>query len=288
MEVKQLRAASYGLRAEPDFDLRKPTGGLWQTLKFIGLYGRVNLSSNLEYRAAFISRLAGMLFNDVIWLVFWLIFYTKFAAASSYSQRDTIGLFVIVALSVGLGLGVFGNATRFATTISQGGLDYFMTVPKNVLLHVLISRMDVEAIGDMAFGILAFIVLFQPDPVTLLILFGVTTLGAVVLVSFIVIANSLSFYLGQSETLSQQLFFGLVTFSHYPPNLFQGAVKALLYSLVPAAFLGYIPMELITKFRWELFGLLALVAMLFAILAMVVFYAGLRRYESGNLLTMRN
>jgi ABC-2 type transport system permease protein len=288
MEANQLRATSHELRAEQDFGLRKPKGGLWQTLKFIGLYGRVNISSNLEYRAAFISRLLGMLFNDVIWLVFWLIFYTKFAAASSYSARDTVGLFVIVALSVGLGLSVFGNATRFATTISQGGLDYYMTVPKNVLLHVLISRMDVEAIGDMAFGVAVFIILFQPDPVTLLILFGVTSLGAVVLVSFIVIANSLSFFLGQSETLSQQIFFGLVTFSHYPPNLFQGAVKAALYSIIPAAFLGYIPLELIVKFRWELFGLLALVAMLFAALATTIFYTGLRRYESGNLLTMRN
>ena len=64
-------------------------------------------------------------------------------------------------------------------------------------------------------------------------------------------------------------------------------MRVLLYTLIPAAFVGSIPALLLAEFdRGRLAGLfLVTVALLF--IARGVFALGLRRYESGNLVTTR-
>jgi energy-coupling factor transporter ATP-binding protein EcfA2 len=79
----------------------------------------------------------------------------------------------------------------------------------------------------------------------------------------------------------------MITFTTYPAILFEGLVKLLLYTLIPAGFISYLPVEALRQFS---LGHAALaLAGAFAMLAIsgVVFYHGLRRYESGNLTEMR-
>jgi ABC-2 type transport system permease protein len=52
--------------------------------------------------------------------------------------------------------------------------------------------------------------------------------------------------------------------------------------LIPAAFVGAVPAELIVTFSWERFALLLAAATALLVLAVFVFYRGLRRYESGS------
>jgi ABC-2 type transport system permease protein len=79
----------------------------------------------------------------------------------------------------------------------------------------------------------------------------------------------------------------LITFSLYPAEIFPGLVRVLLYTLIPAAFIGTVPVKLLKEFSWGNLALLAAFAAGLALLAQVVFRLGLRRYESGNLITAR-
>lgn len=274
--------------AANSYGLRYPKGGLRRQLGFIAGYFKTNLLINLEYRVAFISKALGMMLNDFIWLFYWWVFFTRFPQASGYGVREALTLWVILALSMGWSLAIFGNAIKLAYTISTGGLDYYLALPKNVLLHVLVSRMDVEAWGDLVFALFTFWLLYRPDPGYLLLLLVLGFFGGLVLMGFTVIAQSLAFFLGNSQNLSDQLCYALLTFSSYPSQLFRGVVKAALYTIIPAAFITYIPVELMREFHWELFVGLALFAFGFIGLTIAIFYAGLRRYESGNLFQMRS
>jgi ABC-2 type transport system permease protein len=270
------------------YGLRYPQGGLKRHLGFIWHYFKTNLQIGLEYRAAFISKAFGMLLNDVIWLVYWWVFFTRFPQASGYGVREALTLWVFSAFSVGWSFAIFGNLVKLATVISSGGLDYYLALPKNVLLHVLISRMDIEAWGDLTFALFTFWLLYQPGPDYILLLLVLGFLSGLVFASFVLIAQSLAFFLGNTQSLSDQLCFALITFSNYPSHLFRGLVKAAVFTVIPAAFVSYVPVELLREFRWELFGLLALIACGFVGLAVGIFYLGLRRYESGNLFQMRS
>src|SRR4051794_1997327 len=120
------------------YAVRRP-GRAIAHLRFFGDAAKVNLQIALEYRAAFISQVFGMLLNDVMWIVFWALFFQRFPVIQGWGIEDVLTIWAITGAAFGLALGFFGNVNGLARIIAQGELDYYLGVPKNVLLHVLIS-----------------------------------------------------------------------------------------------------------------------------------------------------
>ena len=98
---------------------------------------------------------------------------------------------------------------------------------------------------------------------------------------------SLTFYIGDSGTLSDQWRTVMLTFSTYPPTLFDGFVRVLLFTAIPAAFVSYLPVQALRSLSWGYAGAAILGAASVLGIATLVFYRGLRRYESGNLISMQ-
>jgi ABC-type uncharacterized transport system permease subunit len=59
-------------------------------------------------------------------------------------------------------------------------------------------------------------------------------------------------------------------------------VRLILYTLIPAAFVGAVPVKVIETHSFTLFGALAAAALISVGVLVVVFRIGLRRYESGS------
>src|SRR5205823_4109734 len=109
---------------------------------------------------------------------------------------------------------------------------------------------------------------------------------AAVFVGFSVASASLTFYLGNAGVLCEQWRSAVISFSTYPQTLFSGFAKLVLFTAVPAAFVSYMPVEALRMLSvWyvavSLCGAIAILAV-----GTILFYVGLRRYESGNLLSM--
>lgn len=76
----------------------------------------------------------------------------------------------------------------------------------------------------------------------------------------------------------------MISLSTYPDGIFHGMTRFILYSMVPVGIAVYHPVQMIM--RVQLSGLLLVIGYAAAILAAAVFlfYRGLRRYSSGNLM----
>jgi len=72
-------------------------------------------------------------------------------------------------------------------------------------------------------------------------------------------------------------------FSLYPPALFGGWVRVVLFVVIPAGLMSWIPTELVRAWSWPDAGLLVAGTSAFAGLAALAWRRGLARYESGNL-----
>lgn len=258
--------------------------------KFIGLlcaYVRMNFHSEYEYRAAFWSQVGAMFINDFFWLGFWTSYFQRFPVLNNWTANEVVTLWSVVAAGFGLAHGFFGNAIALPGTIAKGGLDSWMLYPRALLPHLLLGKTHVTSWGDIVFGIVAYVVLVRPDLPHFVLFLLLLISVAVCFVGFSVLTGSLGFFIGNAEAVAEQWRFSLISFSTYPPNLFDGPVRIVLYSLIPAAFVGYLPVEALRKF--SLNEALICTAGSFAILSIsiLVFYTGLRRYESGNLTEMR-
>ena len=106
--------------------------------------------------------------------------------------------------------------------------------------------------------------------------------SAAVFTASAVILHSLAFWLGRIDALARQVWEFLITFSIYPSPIFAGALRFVLFTIIPAGFIGYLPLSLVRNSSWE--SLICVVGGVigYTTLALVVFGAGLRRYQSGN------
>lgn len=259
-----------------------------QNLAFIGAYIKMNLAAALEYRASLVSQVMGMFINDILWVLFWVLYFTKFPVLRGWTLEDVLVLWAVVATSFGLVMGLSYNAIRIPQLVVQGQLDYYLALPKNVLLHLLVSQIRLVNLGDLLFGPMLLVVMVKLTWSKVLIFAIASLLGAMVLLGFFIMAGSLAFYLGNADAISAQLVNAVLHFATYPTSIFSGGVKFVLFTLIPAGFVSTLPVELVRAFSWLKFLQLLGGAVAFLGLAVWVFHRGLRRYESGNLMAMRS
>jgi ABC-2 type transport system permease protein len=256
-------------------------------LRLVMAYTRLNLNAQLEYRGAFVAQVVAMFVNDCVWVVFWTLFFTRFPVLRGWDVRDVITVWAIAASGFGFAHAIFGNTLELAKLVAQGQLDVWMLYPRALLPHMLLGRMSATAWGDALFGYVVYIVYVRPDATHFALFVALSFSVAIVFVAFGVITGSISFFLGNSAVLTDQWRMAMLTFSTYPATLFTGVVKVLIFTIVPAGFVTYLPIEALRNLSLVdaslafagSFGLLGV--------SVLVFHAGLRRYESGNLMAMR-
>lgn len=255
---------------------------MFREMKFLFALWKTNLASAMEYRGAFISQTIGMILNDGVYFLVWVIFFDRFKDINGWGLGDMFLVFGVSAGAFGLAGLFFGNAFNLGDIIVRGRLDYYLSLPRPTLLHVLASRTVPSSFGDFLYGFISYFAAGQASWDG----FGRFCLGlvlaAIVFVAFLVIIQSLAFWLGTGGTFTALAVNAMITFALYPITMFNQTAKLLLFTLIPAAFMGAVPATFVRTFSWELLGQMALAAVVFLTLAILLFNLGLRRYESGS------
>jgi len=255
-------------------------------LRLVRAYLRINLNAQLEYRGAFISEAVAMIINDCFWVGFWVLFFARFPILQGWNVKDVVTLWAITAAGFGIAFALMGNAWHLAALIVNGQLDMWMLHPRALLSHLLIGRTVATAWGDAVFGYLVYLAFVRPDFPRMALFVLLSFSVATVFVGFGVLSASLTFYLGNGTMLSEQWRVAMLSFCTYPDSLFSGLVKVLLFTVIPAGFVSYIPVRALRTLSLTDAGFAMLGALVVAGLGAGVFYVGLRRYESGNLISM--
>jgi ABC-2 type transport system permease protein len=257
-------------------------------LKFLAAMMRTGFASAIEYRASFFTQVFGMMINDSLWVSFWMLYFQRFPVLNGWGREDLFVLWAIITFSFGIAFGLFAQALRLSELIVQGQLDYYLALPKNVLLHILVGQIRPANLGDLLFGpILLFLFVDMTPEKWLWFLVG-GILGGLVYLAFFVLAGSLAFYLGSSEGLSSGIGNALIHFSTYPTRIFDGWTRVVLFTVIPAGFIAEVPVDMVRRFQWGDLALLLVGSAAFSSAAWFVFHKGLKRYESGNLIVMRS
>ena len=252
--------------------------------KLMFYYFKFNISSVMEYRVSFIIQSFGMVLNNSAFIFFWWILFNNVNSIGGYGFQDEMMLWAIMSSSFGICFIVFGNINLVTRMILNGELDTYLLQPKDPLVNIICSKTSVSAWGDTLYGIILFLLIkgFDIRTFLLFLLFCVT--GALIFASVLVTFHSLSFFSGNTEGLTQLITEFLISFSIYPEGIFNNGIKYILYTIIPVAFIVYIPAKVVNQFSvLKLMEVLA-VAVIWIIIAYTMFYKGLKKYESGNLI----
>lgn len=252
-------------------------------LKFLFAVWKANLQSAMEYRGTFLTQVIGMMVNNFIYFAIWIIFFNRFKDVRGWGVNDMYVTFGVLASAFGLVSLLFGNAFNLSDIIAKGRLDYYLSMPRPVLLHTIASRTIASGMGDFTYGFLSYALsgYFTWDGFLRFVL--AMLLAATVFSAFLILVQSLAFWLGiMMSNFSALALNAMLTFGIYPITLFDNYAKLILFTIIPAAFMGALPAEFIRAFSWQTLTELLAGAVVFLFIAVTVFRLGLRRYESGS------
>ena len=247
---------------------------------------KYNIMREMVNKVTFLTNVCFMVLNNATFLVQWFILLRLREDVGGYTLREIMLLWGLVAASYGLSHILFARVFSLSELIIKGKLDSFLVQPKNVLVSVLTSSTDISAIGDFLYGVV-IVCACRPGVggFFLFLLFVVT--GAVIFTSMALLMGSLSFWFVRMDMLQNQMVMNIVSFGTYPDGIFSGVTRFLLYFVIPAGMAVWHPVHVLVSFdAGMLFTVLGYVCGL-TVLAVAVFYRGLRRYASGNLMEAR-
>lgn len=248
---------------------------------------KLSILSAMEYRVSFLTQVFGMLINDIALIVIWLIFFQKFPSINGWQFQDTAMLLALTTVNFAFVMIFARGAFELSKTIARGELDYYLSFPKNVLWHALVSKTSISAIGDLLFGIIIFFFSGNISLEKFILFIVIGFLTALILLNFIVITQSIAFFVGNFEEAAEQMLHALLGFALYPQTVFYGALKIIMFTIIPAFFIATLPVQLLQHFDWKLFLILIGFWILTSLIAVFIFKRGLRRYESGNLINVK-
>jgi len=254
--------------------------------RFILLSIKYNLAREMTNKATFLTNIIFMILNNAAFLVEWIIFFSIKDNIGGYVLKDVILLWALASGTYAICFIFFGAVQELPNLIMNGKIDSFLVQPKNVLISILISKTKVSAIGDLIYSyILLLIYGISFKSFLLFTLFII--IGGIITTAIATIFGSLAFYITKADTIAGNIMSTMLNFGTYPDGIFKGAIRILFYTIAPISFAIYMPLHIIKEFN--IVNLLIVIGytILIVSIAFLIFYKGLKKYSSGNLMSAR-
>jgi len=263
--------------------MTRPTlAGTRHTGRFLVSLLGLSLRASVALRGAFLLQALFMVLNNLIFFTTWWIFFARFPEVGGWKLSDLAVLFGIVAAGFGIAGVCAGGVHSLARRITDGDLDGFLTQPKSVLLQGIGCQSRPSAWGDIASGVLLIAISGRVSPAEIPVAVWAVLLSGTTLLATAIVIHSSAFWIERIQSMSQMLTDFVITFSSYPPAIFSGGLRLVLFTLVPAGFVGYLPAALVREFSWSTLLVATAGTATYVGVAVGLFACGLRRYESGS------
>jgi len=261
---------------------------LRSTFGYLLALARTNIGAGMSPPGLAVLSALFMFGNNLIFFVIWRIYFGNFSNLRGWRLEDLALLIGMCAWAFGLTVILAGGVRYMSQTIVDGGLDVHLGRPRHALPSMLMSRSLPSGFGDLASAFVFWFVLGGRGLGDLPLLLLVATAAGIVLVATAVVIQCLVFWLPGAVAFCEDLFNMFLMAAFYPQHPFSFTVRVILFTLVPTAFVSFLPVEAIRDA--DPLKALAMVgaAALYGAIAVAVFQRGLRRYSSGNrILTFR-
>jgi ABC-2 type transport system permease protein len=173
---------------------------------------------------------------------------------------------------------MFFGVRRLGQRIRQRDLDPFLAQPRPVVVRVLFGQIHPPLLGDLAFGPILFAFARGGSIDEWARYLFVCLVAATIVVSFNLAWESAAFWSETGSEVAGVAFTAITVLSTYPAAIYTGLVKLIVFTVVPAAFIGSVPAEVVLDPSPRLLAMLLVAAALSWIAAFAIFHLGLRRY----------
>jgi ABC-2 type transport system permease protein len=249
-----------------------------------------NIKIKLEYKADFVIMLFTGSVLQLLGLLFLGVLFSKIPPIQGWTMWEIVLILASIFFTEGVVSFAFEGMWRTVRLINLGDLDRFLLRPVSPILQILVYDLGVHGIGNMITGAVLFAValsrtqiVWTADRILFIPVLIISAAAIRTAISFA--ANCSGFWLTSFYNAFPLMVHQMADFAKYPSTLFTEPIRFLVTVVLPYAFIGYVPaVYLFNKEPWGVLAwLIPAVALWCVVIARIVFYHGLKRYDSpGN------
>ncbi|SHO53086.1 ABC transporter permease [Anaerocolumna xylanovorans] len=249
-------------------------------------YFTIQLKSAMEYKTSFILTTIGQFlvsFNGFLGILF---MFQRFHEIKGFRFSEILLCFSIVLMQFSLAECFARGFDGFASLLSNGSFDRIMVRPRNVILQVLGTRIELTRLGRMVQAIFMFVYGIAKSQVSwnvpriLAVIFMILG-GTAVFFGLFLIYAALCFFTLEGLEFMNVLTDGAREFGKYPISIYGNKVLLFCTFLVPYALIQYYPLlYILGKSDKSFYLVLPLIACLFLIPCFHLWKFGIRHYKS--------
>lgn len=248
-----------------------------------------NFRSAMELRIAFALQIVGMVVNDVVFVLAWILFFEAVGTVNGWGAPETVALLGFNVLGFGLAFGFAGGGMWLPRYVEQGTFDGFLLSPRNLYIRTITSRFEMPALGDALLGIILLVVYAAQSGSWMTLLWFLAMLPATVMIyiSVSMTCSAAAFYFPDADHIVMALFKMFLTPGVYPSVLFPAVARFVFIVIIPSLAIGGLPVEAVKNQSLATVGIVWAVALGWLLVSVAAFYGSVRRYESGNYIGLR-
>ena len=247
------------------------------------------LKRMMEYKGDFLVGIAGFLLNQFFQLTFIWIIFSRIPNLMGWELPQIIFIYGFSLIPKGIDHLFFDNLWGVGYFIvRKGDFDKYLTRPINTYFHVLVEKLQIDALGELLLGIVILIIIIpqlaiQWSIVKILLMVISIFFATFIYVGIKTITCALSFWIKTSGAITN-MFYMANDFAKYPVSIYNTAVRSIITYVIPFAFTAFYPANYILNNANPVFNIggIVVASSVLMILGIIVWNKGIKAYESAG------
>lgn len=258
-------------------------------LKMHRIFVSQEIKRMMEYKGDFIVGIIGFLLNQFFNLLFLWIIFSQIPSLVGWTLEQVIFIYGFSLIPKGLDHLLFDNLWSIGHfTVRKGDFDKYLTRPINPLFHVMVEKLQIDALGELIMGIALICVTLptltiQWSVEKILLILLVIPFATLIYTAIKIATSAIAFWTKRSGNITY-MFYMVNDFAKYPVTIYNNFVKAVITYVIPFAFTAFYPANYILTGESPLFniGLTVVIALVLLVISVLIWNRGIKAYESAG------
>lgn len=247
------------------------------------------LKRMMEYKGDFIVGIIGFLLGQFFNLLFIWIIFSQIPNLVGWTLEQIVFIYGFSLIPKGIDHLLFDNLWSIGHfTVRKGDFDKYLTRPINPLFHVMVEKLQIDALGELIMGI-ALICIVLPSLVIewsflkIVMILIVIPFATLIYTGIKIATAAIAFWTKRSGNITY-MFYMVNDFSKYPIDIYNNFVKTIITYIIPFAFTAFYPAYYILTGENPLFniGMTVVIAIVIMSIGIFIWNRGINAYESAG------
>ena len=247
------------------------------------------LKRMLEYKANFVVGIIAFLLGQITNIMFIWIIFSQIPNLMGWDINQIVFIYGFSLIPKGIDHLFFDNLWMIGHFyVSRGEFDKYLTRPINPLFHVLVERLQIDALGELIMGISLICVSIPKVSIEWSVWKVLLSIAAIIFATFIytgikIATAAIAFWTKKSGNITY-MFYMVNDFAKYPVTIYNNTVRGIITYIIPFAFTAFYPASYILTNANPLYnvGMTVVISIVLMTVGIVIWNMGIRAYESAG------